>query len=44
MGRDGGRAIGPWDLLVDGNHLYIGGGFWEVAGLERTFLTRFTFS
>ncbi len=43
-GRDGGNAIGPWDLLVDGNHLYIGGGFYEVAGLKRTHLTRFTFS
>jgi hypothetical protein len=43
-GKDGSAAIGPWDLLVDENHLYIGGGFWKVAGLERTFLTRFTFS
>lgn len=43
-GPNGGAAIGPWDLLVDGNHLYIGGGFSEVAGLDRTFLTRFTFS
>jgi hypothetical protein len=43
-GKDGAATIGPWDLLVDGNHLYIGGGFWEVAGLERTFLTRFTTS
>jgi trimeric autotransporter adhesin len=43
-GKAGAATIGPWDLLVDGNHLYIGGGFWEVAGLERTFLTRFTFS
>lgn len=44
VGKDGGAAIGPWDLLVDDNHLYIGGGFWEVAGSDRTFLTRFTFS
>jgi hypothetical protein len=42
--KDGAKTIGPWDLLVDENHLYIGGGFWEVAGLDRTFLARFTFS
>jgi hypothetical protein len=43
-GKDGAGTIGPWDLLVDENHLYIGGGFWKVGGLDRTFLTRFTFS
>ena len=35
---------GPWDLLVDGNHLYVGGGFKKVSGLPKTNLARFTFS
>jgi hypothetical protein len=43
-GEDGARAIGPWDLLVDENHLYVGGGFYEVSGLVRTRFARFTFT
>ena len=37
-------CTGPWDLLVDGNRLYVGGGFLDVAGLQRTHFTRFTLS
>jgi hypothetical protein len=45
MPRDGQTAVvGPWDLLVDENHLYIGGLFWKVAGLDQHCFTRFTFS
>ena len=43
-GENGTNAIGPWDLLVDENHLYVGGGFREVGGMKRTCLARFTFS
>jgi hypothetical protein len=43
-GKDGTRAIGPWDLLVDENHLYVGGGFYEVSGSVRTRFARFTFT
>ena len=44
QGKDGGAAIGPWDLLVDDNRLYVGGGFYEVGGSVRTFFARFTFT
>jgi hypothetical protein len=37
-------VMGPWDLLVDGNHLYVGGSFTQVDGLRRTQFTRFTFA
>ena len=43
-GKDGAAAIGPWDLLVDDNHLYVGGGFYQVGDLARTHFTRFTFT
>ena len=43
-GKDGVASIGPWDLLVDENHLYVGGGFYQVGGLVRTHFTRFTFT
>ena len=43
-GKDGAAAIGPWDLLVDDNHLYVGGGFYQVGGLVRTDFARFTFT
>jgi hypothetical protein len=33
---------GPWDLLVDENHLYVGGAFQTVAGLSQTYFARFT--
>ena len=31
-----GKYLGPWDLLVDDNHLYVGGEFTSVAGLPAT--------
>ena len=43
-GAGGTKAIGPWDLLVDENHLYVGGGFHEVGGLTQTHFARFTFT
>jgi hypothetical protein len=43
-GKDGAAVIGPWDLLVDDNHLYVGGGFYQVGGLVRSNFTRFTFT
>ena len=45
-GKDGGAAIGPWDLLVDedDNRLYVGGGFYQVGGSAHTFFARFTFT
>ena len=43
-GNNGASVIGPWDLLVDDNHLYVGGGFYQVGGLVRTDLARFTFT
>jgi hypothetical protein len=39
-----GSFWGPWDLLVDENHLYVGGRFKTVAGLTRHNFTRFTFT
>ena len=39
-----GSFYGPWDLLVDENHLYVGGAFQTVAGLPRTHFTRFSFA
>jgi hypothetical protein len=38
-----GSFFGPWDLLVDDNHLYVGGVFKTVGGLPRTYFARFTF-
>jgi hypothetical protein len=43
-GKDGIAVIGPWDLLVDDNHLYVGGGFYQVGGLIQTNFARFTFT
>jgi hypothetical protein len=37
-----GEFYGPWDLLVDENHLYVGGAFTMVGGLQRTNLARFS--
>jgi Ca2+-binding RTX toxin-like protein len=37
-----GKYLGPWDLLVDDNHLYVGGEFTSVAGLPRYNFTRFS--
>ena len=39
-----GNFYGPWDLLVEGNHLWVGGQFQTVEGLPRTHLARFTFT
>jgi hypothetical protein len=39
-----GSFYGPWDLLVDENHLYVGGVFKTVDGLPRTYFARFTFT
>jgi hypothetical protein len=39
-----GNFFGPWDLLVEGNHLWVGGQFQTVEGLPRTHLARFTFT
>ena len=39
-----GKYLGPWDLLVDDNHLYVGGEFTSVADLPRYNFTRFTFT
>jgi hypothetical protein len=42
------KAIGPWDLLVDENHLYAGGHFTEVrtggSVINQTAFVRFTFT
>jgi hypothetical protein len=44
----GTKAIGPWDLLVDDNRLWVGGGFNEVrtngSVIKQTHLARFTFT
>jgi hypothetical protein len=44
----GTKAIGPWDLLVDENHLYVGGGFHEVrtgtSVINQSYFARFTFT
>lgn len=39
-----GRFLGPWDLLVDENHLYVGGAFTTVAGASQANFARFTFT
>jgi Domain of unknown function (DUF5122) beta-propeller len=39
-----GSYWGPWDLLVDENHLYVGGAFKTVDGLPRKNFTRFPFT
>jgi hypothetical protein len=37
-----GSFLGPWDLLVDGSHLWVGGQFDTVGGVPQYFLARFT--
>src|SRR5918997_231365 len=37
-----GEFYGPWDLLVDENHLYVGGAFNTAGGLSRTNFARFS--
>jgi len=39
-----GNFFGPWDLLIEGNHLWVGGQFQTVEGLPKTHLARFTFT
>jgi hypothetical protein len=39
-----GKYLGPWDLLVDENRLYVGGEFTSVGGLPRYNFARFTFT
>jgi hypothetical protein len=39
-----GSFYGPWDLLVDESHLYVGGAFKTVAGEEVTHFARFSFA
>jgi hypothetical protein len=43
-GAGGTYVNGPWDLLVDGNRLYVGGEFHGVGGSTRTNFARFTFT
>jgi hypothetical protein len=43
-GAGGTYTNGPWDLLVDGNRLYVGGEFHGVGGLTQTNFARFTFT
>ena len=43
-GAGGTYVNGPWDLLVDGNRLYVGGEFHGVGGLTQTNFARFTFT
>ncbi len=43
-GTSAAGVMGPWDLLVDENHLYVGGSFTLVDGLQRTQFARFTFT
>jgi hypothetical protein len=38
-----GQWGGPWSMLVEANHLWVGGQFTTVAGQAQYFLTRFTF-
>ena len=39
-----GNFDGPWDLLVEDNHLWVGGAFQTVAGETQTHVARFTFT
>lgn len=34
---------GPWAMVVESNHLWVGGEFKLVAGISQYFLARFTF-
>jgi Domain of unknown function (DUF5122) beta-propeller len=37
-----GKFWGPWDILVTGNQVYVGGDFLTVSGTAQQFLARFT--
>jgi hypothetical protein len=47
-GTGGTKAVGPWDLLVDENRLYVGGNFAEIRTgtslINQTAFARFTFT
>jgi hypothetical protein len=36
-----GQFYGPWDLLVDDTHLYVGGAFQTLAGVTQPNFGRF---
>jgi hypothetical protein len=37
-----GRLFGPWDILVDGNQVWVGGDFASVSGVAHRGIARFT--
>jgi hypothetical protein len=37
-----GRMFGPWDILVDGNRVWVGGDFTTVSGQAQRGIARFT--
>lgn len=37
-----GRFLGPWDILVDGNKVWVGGDFTTVSGVSQRGIARFT--
>ncbi len=37
-----GRFLGPWDILVDGNRVWVGGDFLTVSGQAQRGISRFT--
>lgn len=37
-----GKFFGPWDILVDGSHVWVGGAFTDVSGSAQFMLARFS--
>ncbi len=37
-----GKFFGPWDILADGNHVWVGGAFTDVSGSAQFMLARFS--
>jgi len=37
-----GKFFGPWDILVDGNRVWVGGAFTDVSGAQQFMLARFS--
>jgi hypothetical protein len=37
-----GKFFGPWDILVDGNRVWVGGAFTDVSGSAQFMLARFS--
>jgi hypothetical protein len=37
-----GKFFGPWDILVRGNQVWVGGQFTEVSGAQQFFISRFS--